>query len=186
MCWLPYIAGLDTVHAGLGHTFRYLGEHTDKRDELVKDPTLIPAAVEELLRWHSWVNPPRTVATHFEFHGMKLKKGDCVVALAAIADRGALGHGSPGSGDRTPGSLAPARNCASSQRSGGVGPGFGHAQRLLISGGRARATCGLVGSPTAEQPAGGGAVQVVIRNPAARGTDQTKSISWGNRVVGLP
>jgi cytochrome P450 len=87
MCWLLYIAGLDTVHAGLGHAFRYLGEHTDKRDELVSDPSLIPAAVEELLRWHSWVNPPRTVATDFELRGVKLKKGDCVVALAAIADR---------------------------------------------------------------------------------------------------
>jgi cytochrome P450 len=31
MCWLLYIAGLDTVHAGLGHAFRYLGEHTDLR-----------------------------------------------------------------------------------------------------------------------------------------------------------
>ena len=87
MCWLLYIAGLDTVHAGLGHAFRYLGEHTDLRDELVKDHSLIPAAVEELLRWHSWVNPPRTVAEDFELHGVKFKKGDCVITLAAIADR---------------------------------------------------------------------------------------------------
>jgi hypothetical protein len=29
MCWLVYIAGLDTVQAGLGHSLRYLGEHAE-------------------------------------------------------------------------------------------------------------------------------------------------------------
>ena len=87
MCWLLYIAGLDTVHAGLGHSFRYLGEHTDKRDELVADPSLIPAAVEELLRWHSWVNPSRTVRQDCELNGIQMKKGEKIGALAVIADR---------------------------------------------------------------------------------------------------
>jgi cytochrome P450 len=87
MCWLLYIAGLDTVHAGLGHSFRYLGEHPDKRDELVADPSLVPAAVEELLRWHSWVNPARTVREDCEFHGIQMKKGEKIGTLAVIADR---------------------------------------------------------------------------------------------------
>ena len=87
MCWLLYIAGLDTVHAGLGHSFRYLGEHTDRRDELVADPSLIPAAVEELLRWHSWVNPARTVREDCELNGIQLKKGEKIGTLAVIADR---------------------------------------------------------------------------------------------------
>ena len=95
MCWLLYVAGLDTVHAGLGHSFRYLGEHTDKRDELVADPSLIPAAVEELLRWHSWVNPPRTVRQDCEFNGIQLRKGEKIAALAVMADRDPRGVRQP-------------------------------------------------------------------------------------------
>jgi cytochrome P450 len=87
MCWLLFIAGLDTVHAGLGHSFRYLAEHPDRRQELVADPTLVPAAVEELLRWHSWVNPARTVRNDCEFHGIQMKRGEKIGALAVIADR---------------------------------------------------------------------------------------------------
>jgi cytochrome P450 len=87
MCWLLFIAGLDTVHAGLGHAFRYLAEHPDLKQQLIDDPSLIPAAVEELLRWHSWVNPPRTVAVDCELQGVTLKKGDIVQTLAVVADR---------------------------------------------------------------------------------------------------
>ena len=95
MCWLLYLAGLDTVHAGLGHSFRYLGEHTDRRDELVADPTLIPAAVEELLRWHSWVNPARTVRVDCELNGIEMRKGEKIGALAVIADRDPDEYGHP-------------------------------------------------------------------------------------------
>ena len=95
MCWLLYIAGLDTVHAGLGHSFRYLGEHTDKREELVADPSLIPAAVEELLRWHSWVNPARTVRVDCEFNGIQLKRGEKIATLAVVADRDPAEYDNP-------------------------------------------------------------------------------------------
>ncbi len=78
-----------------GHSFRYLGEHPDRRDELVADPSLIPAAVEELLRWHSWVNPARTVRVDCELHGIQLKQGEKIGALAAIADRDPAEYDSP-------------------------------------------------------------------------------------------
>jgi cytochrome P450 len=87
MCWLLYLAGLDTVHAGLGHAFRYLAEHPAKRDALVADHSLIPTAVEELLRWHSWVNPARTVRVDCELDGVVMKQGEKVGTLVAIADR---------------------------------------------------------------------------------------------------
>lgn len=87
MCWLLYIAGLDTVHAGLGHTFRYLAEHPDKKQELIDDPSLVPACVEEMLRWHSWVNPARTIREDCEFQGIKMKKGEKIGTLVVLADR---------------------------------------------------------------------------------------------------
>ena len=86
LCWLLYIAGLDTVHAGLGHSFRYLAEHPDLKAQLVADPSKVPTAVEEMLRWHSWVNPARTVREDCEFHGIAMKKGDKIGALVVMAD----------------------------------------------------------------------------------------------------
>jgi cytochrome P450 len=95
MCWLLYIAGLDTVHAGLGHSFRYLGEHAELGRQLADDLTLIPAAVEELLRWHSWVNPSRTVRVDCDLYGIQLKKGDKICALAVLADRDPQAYDEP-------------------------------------------------------------------------------------------
>jgi cytochrome P450 len=87
MCFLLFIAGLDTVTAGLGHSFRWLAEHPDRRRALVADPALIPNAVEELLRWHAWVNPPRNVRVDSELAGVKMKKGDQIMMLLTLADR---------------------------------------------------------------------------------------------------
>src|SRR5207248_6605836 len=55
--FLLFIAGLDTVTAALGFSFSYLAANPDHRKALVADPGLVPAAVEELLRAFSVVNP---------------------------------------------------------------------------------------------------------------------------------
>ncbi len=47
------IAGLDTVSDSLTCVFAYLATHPEHRDRIVGDPGLIPAAVDELLRWES-------------------------------------------------------------------------------------------------------------------------------------
>ncbi|MGV0794871.1 cytochrome P450 [Mycolicibacterium sp. XJ1819] len=51
--FLLMFAGLDTVTSSLSCIFSWLGEHADKRRLLIDDPSLIPAAVEELLRFES-------------------------------------------------------------------------------------------------------------------------------------
>ena len=53
VCFLFLIAGLDTVSASLDCFFGYLCEHPDQRRQLVADPSLVPSAVEELLRWET-------------------------------------------------------------------------------------------------------------------------------------
>src|SRR5258708_21942322 len=53
ICFLFLIAGLDTVPASLDCFFFYLSEHPGRRRESAEDPSLIPAAVEQLLRWHT-------------------------------------------------------------------------------------------------------------------------------------
>ncbi len=51
ICHLLLLGGLDTVTATLDCMVGYLAEHPDRRREIVEDPSLIPAAVEELLRY---------------------------------------------------------------------------------------------------------------------------------------
>ena len=49
--FLFLIAGLDTVSDSLTCFYAFLAVHPEHRRQLVEDPSLIPAAVEELLRW---------------------------------------------------------------------------------------------------------------------------------------
>jgi cytochrome P450 len=51
--FLLMFAGLDTVTSSMSCIFAWLGQHPDERKRLADDPTLIPAAVEELLRYES-------------------------------------------------------------------------------------------------------------------------------------
>ena len=53
ICYLFFLAGLDTVTASLDCMLAYLAQHPEQRQQLVDDPSLIPHAVEEMLRWES-------------------------------------------------------------------------------------------------------------------------------------
>ena len=61
--YLFFLAGLDTVTASLDCIVAYLAQHPEQRQRLVDDPTLIPRAVEELLRWESPVQGVVRVTT---------------------------------------------------------------------------------------------------------------------------
>ena len=53
ICFLFLIAGLDTVSDSLTCLFAFLATHPEHRRQIVDDPAIIPAAVEEMLRWES-------------------------------------------------------------------------------------------------------------------------------------
>ncbi len=53
ICFLFLIAGLDTVSDTLTCSYAFLATHPDHRQMIVDDPSIIPLAVEELLRWES-------------------------------------------------------------------------------------------------------------------------------------
>ncbi len=53
ICYLFFLAGLDTVTASLDCMLAYLAQHPEQRQQLAADPSLIPHAVEEMLRWES-------------------------------------------------------------------------------------------------------------------------------------
>lgn len=85
-CGLLFEAGLDTVTAAHTHIFYYLATHPERKQELLDDLDLIPNAIEELLRYHSWIGSPRTVTEDIEFHGVKMKAGDKISVSHALVD----------------------------------------------------------------------------------------------------
>lgn len=71
--------GLDTVRANMTFMAHFLATHDDHRRQLARDPSLIPNAVDELLRWLSLPSLARCVKRDIEFHGVHLKAGDQIL-----------------------------------------------------------------------------------------------------------
>jgi cytochrome P450 len=63
ICFLFLIAGLDTVTDSLTCFFAYLGANPGHRRQIVDDPSVIPKAVEEMLRWETPVAGTARLAT---------------------------------------------------------------------------------------------------------------------------
>jgi cytochrome P450 len=87
ICFLFLIAGLDTVTDSLTCFYTFLSQHPDHRRQLAEDPSLIPSAVEELLRWESPVpGVPRFCTGDTELAGCPIKTGDAVQVLVGAAN----------------------------------------------------------------------------------------------------
>ncbi|MCK9542054.1 MAG: cytochrome P450 [Novosphingobium sp.] len=71
-------AGLDTVAAMLGFAARFLADNPGHRRQLADDPSLIPTAVEELIRRHGVANMGRLITHDFTFKGAALKAGEMI------------------------------------------------------------------------------------------------------------
>jgi cytochrome P450 len=81
-------AGNETTTRLIGWTGKVLAEHPDQRRELVDDRSLIPGAVEELLRYE----PPspvqaRYVTTDVDHYGEVVPAGSSMLLLTASANR---------------------------------------------------------------------------------------------------
>jgi cytochrome P450 len=86
---LLLIAGLHTTQGSLAWGLMHLGAHRDQRDALVQDPSLIPAAVEEVLRMEAAVSAGRSVVHDTELGGVHLRAGDQMLVVLAAANRDA-------------------------------------------------------------------------------------------------
>ena len=81
------LGGLDTVTATLDCSVAYLAHHAERRRELVENPALTAAAVEELLRWETPVQMvARVVKQDATIGGVEVKKGDRATILIGAAD----------------------------------------------------------------------------------------------------
>ena len=81
-------AGNETTTRLIGWSGKVLAEHPDQRRELAEDPSLVPAAIEELLRYES-PSPvqARYVTADVEHHGQKVAAGEVVLLLTGAANR---------------------------------------------------------------------------------------------------
>ena len=86
-CLLMFLAGLDTVATQLTFNFWHLATHPEDRRRIVEDPSLIPLANEELLRYYSFVAPSRKVSADTEILGCPIKAGTMVSMPLNAANR---------------------------------------------------------------------------------------------------
>lgn len=86
--FLLVVAGNDTLRTALPGGALALIEHPDERRRLLDDPSLLPTAVEEMLRWHPPVIAFRRTATcNVELSGRAIREGDKVVVYYCSANR---------------------------------------------------------------------------------------------------
>ena len=71
--------GVETTRTATNHGMRLLIEHPGELQRLVEDPSLIPAAVEEIFRFHPSFNyMQRTASEDVRVGNIEMKKGDIV------------------------------------------------------------------------------------------------------------
>ncbi len=87
VCFLLFIAGLDTVASSLGFYFKHLAENPALQEKLRADRSLIPDAIEEFLRLYAVVSGHRRVAQDTEIGGVFMKEGDWVTVPTMNANR---------------------------------------------------------------------------------------------------
>jgi cytochrome P450 len=82
------VAGAETTTRLIGWSGKLLSEHPDQRRQLVADRSLLPGAIEEILRFE----PPalqaaRHVTCDVEFHGKTVPQGSAILPLIGAANR---------------------------------------------------------------------------------------------------
>jgi cytochrome P450 len=87
-CWVFLVAGQDTTACLLAGGVRALLAHPGERARLVADPSLVPGAVHEMLRWVTPTHAQmRTATTDTELRGQKIAAGDKIYLCYTAANR---------------------------------------------------------------------------------------------------
>jgi len=93
---LLFIAGHETTTNLIGNGVLALLDHPDQLDRLRRAPDLMPAAVEEILRYESPVNVvARIVSEPVDIAGQRLDPGEMLYCLTGVANRDEMAFADP-------------------------------------------------------------------------------------------
>lgn len=86
-CFLLVVGGNDTTTNLIANGAVLLATHPDQRAELVRDPELVPNAVEEMLRYDSPTQAlPRRATRDIELYGRQIREGEEVSLVWGAAN----------------------------------------------------------------------------------------------------
>lgn len=92
MCFLLYLAGLDTVTGVLGFTFKHLATNPDHRQAIRETPGRLDTFLEECLRYYAVIASQRVVTRDAGLGGCPMKAGDRVVVSISASERDPAEH----------------------------------------------------------------------------------------------
>src|SRR5215470_7155792 len=84
---LLLVAGIDTTWSGIGSCLWHLSKTPEDRQRLVREPLLMPIAIEEFLRAYAPVTMAREVAKETQINGCTFKAGEMVLLSFPAANR---------------------------------------------------------------------------------------------------
>jgi cytochrome P450 family 142 subfamily A polypeptide 1 len=80
--------GAETTRTAISHGLRAFVDHPDQWEAMAADPTLVPGAVEEVLRWVTPLNNMfRRAVADDEVGGQPIRRGDRIIMLYPSANR---------------------------------------------------------------------------------------------------
>lgn len=80
--------GAETTRTAISHGLRAFADHPEQWEAMAADPSLVPGAVEEVLRWVTPLNNMfRRAAAPVELNGAHIKRGDRIILLYPSANR---------------------------------------------------------------------------------------------------
>jgi cytochrome P450 len=87
MCYMLVLGGMDTTSDALECVFAFLATHPEHRRQIAAEPSIVPTAVEELLRWESPTTSVRRYLLHdTELGGCPMGAGQRVNVVLASAN----------------------------------------------------------------------------------------------------
>ncbi len=85
---ITFTAGHETTRGAIAGGMKALIDHPEEHRKLAGDLSLIPAAMNEIVRWVTPVNHmARTAVEDYELRGQRIKAGDTLVLFYASANR---------------------------------------------------------------------------------------------------
>jgi cytochrome P450 len=85
--FLLILAGMDTTWGMITAAIYYLSQHHEDRDRIAADPSLLPVAIEEFVRYFAPVHEGRAATRTLEFNGVTIKEGDPLLVCFGAANR---------------------------------------------------------------------------------------------------